>query len=151
MGYQFNGTDKIIQLTGGTTELDIKDMYSRWKDWFKDGGSEFLQTFSVVGGDPVDEANGIYVTSYFFLENGWRIRPQEANHKLRVFNGVLLTSDGENPFLQTQGYYNVLIQYSQPIKSESTVIETGVSGLTEEESNQLAKIKSVVGWLRSLL
>ena len=52
-------------------------------------------------------------------------------------NGVLLTSDGSDPFLQTVGSYNVLVQYSQPVKSESTIIETGTSGLTTEESYKL--------------
>ena len=144
MGYSFNGVAKIISLTTGTTAMDVKDFYSRWKDWTKDsGGSKFLQAMSIVGGDPIDEANGIYVTSYIFLENGWKVRPYEGNHKLKVFNGVLLTSTGADPFLQTVGSYNVLVQYSQPVRAESIVIETGVSGLTAEESAQLSKTLTV--------
>ena len=40
MGYVFTGgSTKIIQLTSGTTTLDLKDLYSRWKDWVITGGS----------------------------------------------------------------------------------------------------------------
>lgn len=123
MGYIFNGTEKIITLTSGTTLLDVRDMYSRWKEWFLLQGSNYLQTFQVIGGEPIDETNGIYITSYFFLGNGWKVRPQEANHKLVVTNGILLTIEGTDPFLQTIGAYNVMVQYSQPIKSET--VSTG--------------------------
>ena len=144
MGYSFDGVAKIISLTVGTTAMDVKDFYSRWKDWTQTGGSKYLQAMSIVGGDPIDQANGIYVTSYIFLENGWKVRPYEGNHKLKVSNGVLLTSTGDDPFLQTVGSYNVLVQYSQPVRSESTVIETGVSGLTAEESETLLLLKQYV-------
>jgi hypothetical protein len=129
MGYSFGGTTKVISLTSGTTILDVRDLYSRWKDWSQTAGSGYLQAMSVVGGDPVDASQGIYVTSYFFLENGWKIKPQEANHKLTVLNGVLVDAAGGGPFISTIGTYNVLVQYSQPVKSE-TVSISGSSGPT---------------------
>lgn len=122
MGYNFDGSSKIISLTLGTTQLNVRDLYSRWKDWVKQSGMNYLKAFEVVGGDPIDESAGIYITSYFFLINGWKIKPQEANHKLIVYDGILTTSDGSDPFIQTQGNYNVLVQYSQPIKSETISI-----------------------------
>ena len=129
MGYSFNGSTKIITLTPGTTSLDVQDLYSRWKDWVElADNSKFLPAFSVVGGDPVDVANGIYVTSYYFLDNGWKVRPQEAAHKLRVFNGVLLSIDGTDPFVQTLGSFNVMVQYSQPIRTETVATSGGGGG-----------------------
>jgi hypothetical protein len=127
MGCTFDGTTKIITMTAGTLTLDVRDVYSRWKDWIISTGSGYLNAFSVVGGDPVDAGQGIYVTSYFFLENGWKVKPQESSHKLTVTNGVLVTSDGSDPFVQTDGTFNVLVQYSQPVKSE-TVATGGGSG-----------------------
>lgn len=147
MGYIFDGVNKTIQLTSGTTELDLKDLYSRWKEWVQAGGSKFLPAFSTVGGEPIDVSRGVYITSYFFLINGWKIRPQEADHRLRVTNGVILTDTGESPFVSTVGDYNVMIEYSQPVRTETARIETGTSGLTPEESEQLALIKQ----LRDLL
>lgn len=114
------------------TILDVRDLYSRWKDWSVAEGSGFLQAMSVVGGDTVDLAQGIYVTSYFFLENGWKIRPQEDDHKLVVNNGVLVDAAGGDPFVPTLGSFNVLIQYSQPVKSE-TVNISGGGGSTPAE------------------
>ena len=149
MAYTFTGgSTRIIQLSSGTTILDLKDMYSRWKDWVKDeGGSKQLCAISPLGGDPVDEGQNIYVASYFFLSNRWRIRPQEANHTLKVINGILVTTEGDSPFIQTQGSYNVLVQYSQPVQAQSTVVETGTSGLTPEESEQLSKTLTTAKFL----
>lgn len=151
MGYVFDGISKIATLTAGTTILDVRDIYSRWKDWVISDGSIYEQMFAVVGGDPVDVAAGIYITSYFFLENGWKIRPQEANHKLKVTNGILVVADGSDPFLSTIGSYNVLIQYSQPIKSETIATGGGggggiVTGFQEAALTQMTDAGNLVGW-----
>jgi hypothetical protein len=139
VGYSFDGTNKIISLTSGTTTLDVQDLYSRWKDWLTQAdNAKYLQAMSTVGGDPISET--VAITGYYFLQNGWKIRPQEASHKLQVTNGVLACADGSDPFIQTLGAYNVMVQYSQPIRTETAVIETGVSGLTNEESVQLLAI-----------
>jgi hypothetical protein len=132
MSYSFDGVTKVISLSG-VTNLDVRDLYSRWKDWIQTSdNSKYLRAFDeVVGGNPIDLAEGIYVTSYFFLTNGWKIRPQESNHKLRVYNGVLLSDSGD-PFVSTLGNYNVLVQYSQPIKSE-TISTGGGTGPTVQQ------------------
>ncbi len=135
MSYSFDGVNKIITLPSGVTTLDVRDLYSRWKDWSQNGGSNYLQVFAPVGGDPI--STGVYVTSYFFLINGWKVRPQEASHTLIVGNGILLTDTGDDPFVPTQGYYNVQVKYSQPIKSETVNIAGGGGGLTTEEHAQL--------------
>jgi hypothetical protein len=132
VGYVFNGSTKIVSLTSGTIILDIKDMYSRWKEWVASSGMNFLRAFEVVGGDPIDESRGVYITSYYFLTNGWRVRPQESSHKLTVINGVLLTKEGADPFIPTIGTYNVAILYSQPVRTE-TVSTAGSSGPTPEQ------------------
>jgi hypothetical protein len=141
MGYSFNGLTKIISLTSGTTTLDVRDMYSRWKDWIKDSdGNKYLQAMYPVGGDPINEDEGIYVSSYIFLINGWRVRPQEASHTLTVENGILLTDTGDDPFIPTIGTYNVQVKYSQPIRTETVNIAGGSGGLTDEEHDQLMAI-----------
>jgi len=141
MAYVFDGESKIISISIGTTGVDVKDIYSRWKDWIVTStGSRYLQAFSVVGGDPVDVAAGVYVSTYVFLENEWRIRPAEESHTLKVYNGILLTATGDDPFIATVGSYNVQIKYSQPVASQAVIVETGTSGLTQEESEQLLAI-----------
>jgi hypothetical protein len=123
MGYQFQGDCKCIVLTPGTTAVDVRDMYSRWKDWVLLGNGGYDHAFECVGGDEISP--GVYITTYAFLVNGWHVHPQEADHKLTVSGGVLLTDSGDDPIAATVGAYNVLVQYSQPIKTE-TVATAGV-------------------------
>lgn len=143
MSYDFDGVTNVISLSE-VTNLDVRDLYSRWKDWVLMGdNSKYFRAFDdVVGGNPIDLREGIYVTSYFFLINGWKIRPQEKNHKLRVYNGVLLSDSGD-PFISTLGNYNVLIQYSQPIKSETISTGGGSGGLTMEEHDKLMSLPTI--------
>lgn len=134
MGFNFDGDNKRINLTSGTTEFSVFELWSRWVDWVAtDDNTKYLPAFRVVGGDPIDEGAGTYVTSYFFLLNGWRIKPQEANHKLIVTSGVLLVEGGGDPFVNTTGSYNVLVQYSQPVKTETVSTSGGSGGLTATE------------------
>lgn len=54
MAYTFDGPNKLIILTTGTTVVDVKDLYSRWKEWVAtDVNSKYLPAISVLGGDPV--------------------------------------------------------------------------------------------------
>lgn len=133
----YDTDNRVILCNTGVITLDVReDLYSDAKeDWLVSGSlNKFRFPISPVGGDPIDETEGTYITSYFYLVNGWRVRPQEANHTLKVIGGVLLTEEGEDPFVATTGYYNVQVKYSQPIKSETLRIG---SGLTQAEHNQL--------------
>lgn len=132
MTYTFDGPSRRIVLGAGST-LDVRDLYSRWKEWVAtDDNSKYLPAFAVVGGDPIDAAAGLYITTYAFLINGWRVRPQEASYTLTVTGGVLLTEEGVDPFVPTVGTYQVLVRYSQPVRTE-TVATGGGSGLTPSQ------------------
>ncbi|HLD91526.1 MAG TPA: hypothetical protein VI911_11060 [Patescibacteria group bacterium] len=150
MGYVFDGNTSIITLTPGTAVLDLRNLYTNWKEWIIASGSMYTQAFSTIGGEPIDVVEGIYITSYFFLENGWKIRPQEASHKLKVTNGVLVVADGSDPFLQTLGVFNVLVQYSQPIKSETIATGGGgggiVTSIQEAALTQIVDAGNLAGW-----
>jgi len=144
MAFSFDGPNKIITLSVGTTALDVKDLYSRWKDWIQtEEGSKWDVVMYPVGGDPINEDEGIYVSSYIFLSNGWKIRPQEANHTLVVSNGILLTDTGVDPFIPTTGYYNVQVKYSQPIRTETVQIGGGSGGLTQTQDTKLTTIYTI--------
>lgn len=133
MGYSFNGTTKIISLTPGTTTFEAKDLYSRWKDWAATSdNAKYDLAMTVVGGDTTSGANFIY--PYFFLENGWRIRPQEANHQL-VVDGALLVQGGGNPYLSTLGSYNVQIVATVPVRAEGVDLAGGGAPSAVEVAN----------------
>ena len=120
MSYTFDGQNKRIILNTGVTNLDVKDCYSRWKEWMIVGdNSKFLPAFDVVGGNPTVGANSI--ASYFFIQNGWKIRPHEANHTLTV-EGVLLDSVGGDPFVDPIGNYRVRIVQVIPMQAEQVTV-----------------------------
>lgn len=142
MSVTFDGPNKLIIADAGTTYLNVAvDIYSAWKIWAaQDENIKYEQAMRVVGGDPT--VGGNRISGYFFLMNGWRIRPQEANHYL-VVDGILLVDGGGDPFVNTLGTYNVRINQITPLQAEAILVETGVSGLTAEESNQLLSLGSV--------
>lgn len=128
MGLAFNGTSKVITLSSGTTELGVRDLWSRGVDWWLTGdNSKFLFPFSQTGGDPIDASAGTSIPIYIFLESGWRVKPQEASHTLKVSDGVLVVSGGGDPFVDTAGSFTVRVNYSQPVQA-ITVSTGGGSG-----------------------
>lgn len=141
MSVTFDGPNKLIIADAGTTQLDVaEDIYSAWKTWASDfSNMGYAQALRVVGGDPT--VGGNRIAGYFFLMNGWRLRPQEANHTL-VLNGILLVDGGGDPFVSTIGDYNVRINQTTPLQAESVLVETGTSGLTEQESNRLQALEA---------
>jgi len=129
MAITFDGTNKIMTLTAGTTSLSVLDAWSRWVDWFLTGdNSKYLPAFSQVGGDDIDPISGTTIPIYAFLMNGWKLKPQEANHTLTVSDGILLVNGGGDPFNNTTGTYTVRINYQQPV--QAITVSTGGSGAT---------------------
>ena len=126
----FDGTARLIIVNTGITELDAVDVYSWWKQWVKDlsyddsnpGNAEFLPAFSTTGGDPVSAT--VDISAYYFLINGWRIRPYEGDHQL-VINGNLYVEGGDDPIVvPTLGNYNVLV--TSQVSPQSQRVTTGV-------------------------
>ena len=124
MAITFDGAERLITLTAGTVTLDVKDLYSRWKDWVKatDDAKNAI-AFLSVGGDDVDVSAGTSIPAYIYITNGWTIRPQEADHTLTVTSGILLRDGGGDPFEDTLGAYTVRINYQQPV--QAITVETG--------------------------
>jgi hypothetical protein len=77
--YTFDGPNKRITLPASTV-IDVKDLYSRWKDWVKTSdNSKYLPAFSVVGGDPISEDTNLAVNVFIQNNLGWRIAPPETD------------------------------------------------------------------------
>ena len=135
MGYLISGETKIITLTAGTTVVSVRDLWSRYSDWLKlNDNSKYLSAMVSIGGVPIDPSEGIFIPVYVFLINGWKIKPQEANHTLTINDGILLVNGGGDPFINTTGAYTVRINYQQPVQAISfSSGGGGGSSLTKEE------------------
>jgi hypothetical protein len=109
MTVTFDGANRRIICQPGTTSLDVKsDLYSAWKVWVIQGSNaRFPPAFRAVGGDPT--VAGQALGSTFFLTNGWRIRPQEADHTLAI-TGNLYTEEGDDPIVPTTGSWRILVR-----------------------------------------
>lgn len=126
--FTFVPSQKLVVVSPGVTNFSASELYSRWKEWvILPGNGGFSPVFSVVGGDPL--GGGIFVASYFFLLNGWKIRPQEANHTLTI-SGNLSTEDGSNPVLHTLGAYNVLVKMVVPVQAQGVSSSGSISNIT---------------------
>jgi len=106
----FDGPNKLIIVNFGETELDVAiDLYSDWKEWMiLADNAKYLQAMRTVGGDPTTGSKS--VAPYFFLSNGWKIRPHEANHQLTLTGNLFIDEPGtygSNTFVSTLGSYNV--------------------------------------------
>lgn len=146
MGYIFNGITKTITLTPGTVTMSVRDVWSRWVEWFvTSDNSKYSLAMSQVGGDDIDLTAGTSIPIYIFLQNGWKIKPQEANHTLTVNDGVLIVAGGGDPFINTTGSYIVRINYSQPVQAITVSTGGGGGGLTVDQSTKLDELHKLQG------
>lgn len=106
--YTFNGTTKRVTLPSGMVTLDLIDLYSRFKEWILAGHAECLLAFSTVGGEIAE------IPLYLFMQNGWLIVPQSADHVLNVTNGILVGQGAADPFTDPAGSYKIRINRQVP-------------------------------------
>ena len=109
MSYTFDGANKLIIIDTGVTSFSVSDVYSRWKDWVQESDNAKYETAfgNSVGGNPL--GGGLVLGSYYFLQNGWLIRPQEPSHTLEVTGNLFPIPDTASLFANTVGSFNVQI------------------------------------------
>jgi len=135
MALAFDGVNKIVTITTDT-ELDVRDLWSRWIDWYlTSDNSKYGIAMVNVGGDDIDTVAGTKIPIYLFLQDGWKVRPKESSHTLAVTNGILLTDDGSDPFTNTVGTYTIRILNQQPVQAIS--FSTGGGGGATTYANYL--------------
>ena len=104
--------------------VSAAQLYSRWKEWAQTGNNlKYEQAFYALGGDPL--GGGLFVASYFFLMNGWRIRPMESKHLLIIDGNIGVYGGGAQPVVQTLGNYNVSVQYTVPVQAQGVSTNGG--------------------------
>lgn len=142
----FDYATKYMLINSGETEIDVVvDLYSDAKeDWLTDATlNKFRFPFRTVGGDPTVGTQT--VEPYFFLQYGWRVKPQEADHNL-VLTGNLFVDGGGNPLVPTSGEHTVLATQITTITRVSTSISGEIqASLSTEEHNQLMSLPDLSG------
>lgn len=104
------------------------EIWSRWVDWHADN-SQWPLAFMLVGG--IALGGGLFIPPYFFLLNGWRVRPMEASHNLTI-TGNLFVDGGGVPVVSTLGTYQVNVNYTVPVQAQG-IATSGSSGPTAAE------------------
>ncbi len=123
LGATIDYLNKLHIMDTGTTVLPLPNLYSQWKDSIRvSNNAQYDFAYDALGNTPV---GGNFIPVYIFQINGWKIRPQEANHTLNVTNGILVGSG--DPFVNTVGAFTVRINYEQPV---SAIAVAGAGGAT---------------------
>lgn len=100
-----------------TANITATELWSRWCDWAAQGdNSKWPAAFRQVGGD--DLGGGLSIPAYYFLLNGWRVRPMEVDHLLTI-TGNLFADGGAAPVVNTLGSFNVSTQYTVPMQAQA--------------------------------
>jgi hypothetical protein len=121
MAYTIDPANKLIVLDSAA--VTARSIYVAWADWMLVGdNTKYLPAFSSTGGD--DLGGGLFIPPYYFLLNGWRVRPMESSHNLTI-TGNLFVSGGGVPVVPTVGTYQVNVNYTVPVQAQG--ISTGGS------------------------
>jgi hypothetical protein len=112
-----DGATKRIILDSAS--VSAAQIWTAWVDWHV-LNPQWPLAFQLIGG--IDLGDGAFIPPYFFLTNGWRVRPMEATHVLKI-SGNLVVSGGGDPVVPTLGTFNVSVQYTVPVMAQG--IATG--------------------------
>jgi hypothetical protein len=95
MAHTFNGLTKRIIIDSTLPDVDVKGLYSDWKEWvLQSDNLKYPQAFRSFGGDPTSQ--GQYAPAYYFLMNGWRIVVDGFS---ATFSFNLYTEENDKPVL----------------------------------------------------
>ena len=126
MAITLNGSTKRIILDRAS--VSAAQIWSAWVDWHE-SNQQWPLAFQLVGGNAL--GGGLFIPPYFFLMNGWRVRPMEASHNLTI-TGNLFVDGGGVPVVGTLGTYQVNVNYTVPVQAQG-IATSGSTGPTASE------------------
>lgn len=126
MAITLDGATKRIILDSAS--VSAAQIWSAWVDWHETN-QQWPLAFQLVGGNAL--GGGLFIPPYFFLMNGWRVRPMEASHNLTI-TGNLFVDGGGVPVVGTLGTYQVNVNYTVPVQAQG-IATSGSTGPTASE------------------
>ena len=126
MAITLDGSTKRIILDSAS--VSAAQIWSAWVDWHE-ANQQWPLAFQLVGGNAL--GGGLFIPPYFFLMNGWRVRPMEASHNLTI-TGNLFVDGGGVPVVGTLGTYQVNVNYTVPVQAQG-ISTSGSTGPTASE------------------
>lgn len=126
MAIILDGATKRIILDSAS--VSAAQIWSAWVDWHE-ANQQWPLAFQLVGGNAL--GGGLFIPPYFFLMNGWRVRPMEASHNLTI-TGNLFVDGGGVPVVGTLGTYQVNVNYTVPVQAQG-IATSGSTGPTASE------------------
>ena len=126
MAITLNGATKRIILDSAS--VSAAQIWSAWVDWHE-ANQQWPLAFQLVGGNAL--GGGLFIPPYFFLLNGWRVRPMESSHNLTI-TGNLFVDGGGVPVVSTLGTYQVNVNYTVPVQAQG-IATSGSTGPTASE------------------
>jgi hypothetical protein len=103
--------NRLFIAKAGVTEIDIGiDMYSDWKEAIlaNNAGGE-KQAMDAAGGNIIDPVTLQALGTTYFLLNGYKIRPHEADHTLTITGNIFSQPAGLPLFTPTAGSFTVAL------------------------------------------
>jgi hypothetical protein len=130
----FDGDNRRIYVAPSASTLQIKHLYSMWKQWVQTyDNSKYLPALRTIGGDPV--GSGKYAGDIYFLVNNWQII---ISHAVAV-EGTLYNDAGGSPYIIEEGGGVIA-----SVSNLAYALESAAVGLTPAQQLQLDKILQAV-------
>lgn len=128
MAIAFDGATKRITLDSAA--VSAAEIWSRWVDWHA-ANPQWPLAFNLVGGQAL--GGGLFIPPYFFLLNGWRVRPMESSHDLNI-TGNLFVDGGGVPVVRTLGTFQVNVSYTVPVQAQGISTSGSVAPTAEQNA-----------------
>ena len=144
--------NKLIYLATDVREYHpTDDIYKEVRDLRR--LDESLRGFiiPVVASGNVAKGGGKYTARLAIFQDDWRIVPEDVSHTLAV-TGEQITDEGTSgaacfDFTPLSYSTKIVVEYAPP---DTEIIEMGTSGLTEEESANLAAMGTNLAFIKAI-
>lgn len=128
-----------------STSVTAQAIYAAWVDWVAlSDNAKYLPAFRTAGGD--DLGGGLLIPAYYFLLNGWRVRPMEANQNLTI-TGNLFVDGGGVPVVSTLGTFQVNVNYTVPVQAQAVSTSGGGAAPSASEVADAVAQRAIEGGL----